>query len=187
MDQVTGGSGNATTVDERGSHRRICSLAARQSVRLRSSRTASGTCANQRRFETPLEGECNEESNSDRGLRPRAGRSGRRRCVHDRPGRRLGVESPGGAAHRGGSVSRPDGPLRVPEPRQAEHRHAARERDSRRGPRCGPELVHVLARRAVQHQDRHGRRREAERDLPLPVRSGRRARTSSATPLSRSR
>ena len=94
---------------------------------------------------------------------------GRRRGSHDRPGRGLGLEPPGGAADRGGSVGRPDGSVRVPEPGQAEHGHAARERDSRRGPGRGPELVHVLARRAVQHQDRHGRRCEAERDLPLPV------------------
>ena len=36
-------------------------------------------------------------------------------------------------------------------------------------PARGAELVHVLARRPLQPEDRHDRRREAGRDLPVPV------------------
>ena len=56
-----------------------------------------------------------------------------------------------------------------------------------RGSGGRPELVHVLADRAVQPQDRHERRRQARRHLPVPVPDARRGRTSSATPRSRSR
>ena len=55
------------------------------------------------------------------------------------------LEPPGGAADRGRPLGGPDGRLRVPEPRQAEHRHHPGERDPRRGPGSGAELVHVLA------------------------------------------
>ena len=56
-----------------------------------------------------------------------------------------------------------------------------------RGSGCGAELVHVLARRSIQPEDRHERRRQAERDLPVPVPSQDRPVSSSATPPSRSR
>ena len=36
-------------------------------------------------------------------------------------------------------------------------------------PGAGPELVHVLARRSLQPEDRHDGRRQARRDLPVPV------------------
>ena len=72
---------------------------------------------------------------------------------------RHGVEPPRGTADRGGPVGRPHGRLRVPQPGQAEHRHDPRERDPGRGSRRRAELVHVLAERAVQPQDRHERGR----------------------------
>ena len=59
--------------------------------------------------------------------------------------------------------------------------------DPRRGSGRRPELLHVLAERPVQPQDRHERRRHAGRDLPLPVPRRRRGRSSSATRRSRSR
>ena len=46
-------------------------------------------------------------------------------AVDARPRERNRVEPPGGAAHRGRSLGGPDGRLRVPEPGQAEHRHAS--------------------------------------------------------------
>ena len=97
------------------------------------------------------------------------------------------VESPRGATHRGGPVSRPHGPVRVPEPGQAEHRDDSRQRHSGRGSGGRPELVHVLAERALQPEARHQRRR-ARRTSRTGSSSARRpARSSSATPPSRSR
>ena len=70
MDHVTGGSGNATTGDGGGTHRQRASP--RRPIRFdlrRPIEPPSGDCANHAPFRYPTEGECNEESNGDRGLR----------------------------------------------------------------------------------------------------------------------
>ena len=85
------------------------------------------------------------------------------------PRRRHGVEPPGGAAHLGGPVRRPDGRLRLPQPGQALDGHHPGERRPGRGSGRRAELVHVLARRSLQPEDRHDGRRPPRRHLPVRV------------------
>ena len=62
-----------------------------------------------------------------------------------------------------------DGPVRVPQSGQAEHRHDPRQRRPRRGSGGRAQLVHVLSQRALQPHDRHERGCAPERHVPVPV------------------
>ena len=99
-----------------------------------------------------------------------------------RPERQHRLEPPRGAADLGGSDRGQHGPLRVPQPGQAEHGHDRLELDPRRGSRRRAELLHVLAdaRSTRSTIDRTG---DAQPDMicELPLRTHRPARTSSAT------
>ena len=58
--------------------------------------------------------------------------------IDTRPRERNGVVAPRSAADRGGSVGRPHGSLRVPEPGQAEYRHDSRQCLPGEDPAAGP-------------------------------------------------
>ena len=105
----------------------------------------------------------------DPGARRRDRNGRHRRGRHARTRRRNRVQPPRGAAHRGRPRGGHHGRLRVPEPGQAEHRHDPGQRDPGRGSRRRPAVLHVLAQRSLQPEDRHHRRRPAGRHLPVPV------------------
>ena len=80
-----------------------------------------------------------------------------------------GIQSPRGAADRRGSVRGQHGSLRVPQPRQAQHADDRVQLDPGRRPRRGPQLVHVLAQRPLQHQDRPDRGRPGGSHVRVPL------------------
>ena len=147
------------------------SLVRRESTGGSPVRTGGSSASNKRPTNRPPTGRRKDDAQEHRccGDR-RRGHLGRdRRGRRARPGERDCVEPSRGAAHRGRPLGGPHRRLCVPQPRPTGHRHDPRERDPRRGPRGRAELVHVLARRALQPEDRHDGRRPPRRHLPVRV------------------
>ena len=80
-----------------------------------------------------------------------------------------GFQSPRGAADRRGSDGRQHGSLRVPQPGQAQHPDDRVQLDPGRRPRRRPQLVHVLAQRPLQRQDRPDRGRPGGHHVRVPL------------------